>query len=248
MPRPALTPADVLATMLRTDPAAPRLTYYDDQSGERIELSAKTLANWVAKAANLLADELDAGPDVGVGLDLPAHWRTAYWALAAWSVGATVAIGAAATRAPIVVSTDPQAAAEVVGDGRAAVLVTLAALARRHPDAPAGAIDEARELASHPDVFTAAADPDPESDVALIVADEQGVGAARYGELLEQVRAWTQDWPPTPRVHVGLELESFLTQCLAAWDRAGSVVVVRHPLGSQADRLAAERVTVDLGD
>jgi len=30
--------------------------------GERIELSGRVLANWVAKAANLLQDDLDAGP------------------------------------------------------------------------------------------------------------------------------------------------------------------------------------------
>ena len=41
------------------DPARPLLTYDDRGTGERVELSATTTANWVAKTANLLVDELD---------------------------------------------------------------------------------------------------------------------------------------------------------------------------------------------
>ena len=91
------TPAEVLASMLASDPGRPRLTCYDDvpgpTHGERIELSAKVLANWVSKAGNLLQDDLDGAPATTLGLDLPAHWRAFYWALAAWSVGATVVVG-----------------------------------------------------------------------------------------------------------------------------------------------------------
>ncbi|MEO8749738.1 MAG: TIGR03089 family protein, partial [Allobranchiibius sp.] len=85
-----MTPADVLAGLLKSDPTSPRITCYDDATGERIELSGKVLANWVAKAANLLQDELDAAPGTVVSLRLPPdHWRTYYWAFAAWCVGAT---------------------------------------------------------------------------------------------------------------------------------------------------------------
>ena len=87
------TPADVLAQLVRSDPARPRVTFYDDSvnAGERIELSAKVLANWVSKAANLLTEELEIERGDVVRLDLPAqHWRSLYWALAVWSVGATL--------------------------------------------------------------------------------------------------------------------------------------------------------------
>ena len=81
---------------MAADPGRPRVTVYDDTDsptrGERIELSARVLANWVAKAANLLRDDLDAGPGSVVLLDLPPHWRTLYWAFAAWSVGACVEV------------------------------------------------------------------------------------------------------------------------------------------------------------
>ena len=58
---PAVLPADLLAAAVRREPAAPLLTHYDDVTGGRVELSATTLANWVAKTANLLQDEFDDG-------------------------------------------------------------------------------------------------------------------------------------------------------------------------------------------
>ena len=60
--------AAILDPMLRADPVGPRITYYDDATGERIELSAVTLANWAAKTGNLLRDELGGGPASRDGL------------------------------------------------------------------------------------------------------------------------------------------------------------------------------------
>ena len=48
--------ARVFADAIATDPTRPLLTFYDDATGERTELSGATLANWVAKTANLLVD------------------------------------------------------------------------------------------------------------------------------------------------------------------------------------------------
>lgn len=79
---------------MATDPAGPRLTFYDDASGERVELSTTTLANWVAKTTNLLVLECGVGPGARVSLHLPRHWTTAVWALAADAVGAEVDLGA----------------------------------------------------------------------------------------------------------------------------------------------------------
>jgi uncharacterized protein (TIGR03089 family) len=67
----------LLAGALRTDPGRPLLTMYDDATGERIELSVTTFANWVFKTANLLVDELMLEPGEVVSLDLPAHWQPA---------------------------------------------------------------------------------------------------------------------------------------------------------------------------
>jgi uncharacterized protein (TIGR03089 family) len=79
------------AAAVAVDPTRPLLTWYDDGSGERTELSGATLANWVAKTANLLVDGvgLEAGDRV-VAL-LPPHWQSAAILLGAWSAGLVVA-------------------------------------------------------------------------------------------------------------------------------------------------------------
>lgn len=78
----------LLDPLLARDPKGPRITYYDDATGERIELSTVTLANWAAKTANLLRDELGAGPGIRVAVLLPPHWQTAAVLLGAWWIGA----------------------------------------------------------------------------------------------------------------------------------------------------------------
>ena len=88
--------AAVLDPMLRADPVGPRITYYDDATGERIELSAVTLANWAAKTGNLLRDELGAGPASRVVMLLPAHWQTAAVLFGVWWIGADVTLGGSA--------------------------------------------------------------------------------------------------------------------------------------------------------
>ena len=76
--------------------ADPLVTYYDLGTGERTELSAVTVSNWVDKTCNLLADEY--GLDLGdlVLLDVarthPGHWVTACLELACWSLGVTIVV------------------------------------------------------------------------------------------------------------------------------------------------------------
>ena len=121
--------------MVASDPGRPRLTCYDDTpgpaQGERVELSARVLANWVAKAGNLLQDDLDGAPATTVGLDRPAHWRAFYWALAAWSCGATVVVGNGADTSDTVVTTDHHTA-EKIRDALRARSVHAAAQALAH--------------------------------------------------------------------------------------------------------------------
>lgn len=237
-----LLPADVLHQITASDPGRPRLTWYDDEpgatQGERIELSAKVLTNWVNKAGNLLQDDAAAGPGTTVGLDLPTHWRAVYWALATWSVGAEVVLGEDATEADVLVTTHPERAAAHGGD---AVLVSLPALSRSHPDAASagGAVDEARELSTHGDQFSPMADPEA-GDVGL---SAEGQDTA-YADLVVA----QQDWGASPRVATDAPLARALRQCLSAWAADGSVVLLRGPRADLAERLAAEGVTHDLRD
>jgi uncharacterized protein (TIGR03089 family) len=67
----------------------PFITWYDDHRDERIELSYKTFGNWVAKTANLLVDELGAGPGDRAGV-LADHWQTPVIVAACWRAGICV--------------------------------------------------------------------------------------------------------------------------------------------------------------
>ena len=77
---------------VRRDPTRPLLTWYDDATGERTELSGATLANWVAKTANLLVDGIGLGPGDRAGVSLPPHWQTAGVLLGCWSAGVEVVV------------------------------------------------------------------------------------------------------------------------------------------------------------
>lgn len=179
------------AALLAGDLSRPRLTWYDDNHGERIDLSGKTLANWVAKAANWLESEMSLAPGDLVRLDLPAdHWRAIYWSLAAWTRGLTVT---ASTDADACVSIDAGT------DGSADVVEPAAALAasplQAMPDvmpAPIGAMDEEQEAiaGSDPAVYaeltTTVAEPGnrvlvagvPTHRVPLVVAGLIGRGCS----------------------------------------------------------------------
>ncbi|MDQ1747593.1 MAG: hypothetical protein QOD07_1856 [Frankiaceae bacterium] len=84
--------ADLLAAELRRDGARPFLTWYDDATGERVELSVLTLANWAAKTANLLADDHSLEPGDLVRLAPPDHWLAVVAAMGAWTMGACVCV------------------------------------------------------------------------------------------------------------------------------------------------------------
>ncbi len=148
-------PAVELMTTLRSGHAtSPRLTWYGPDS-ERVELSGRVLDNWVAKTSNLLQDELDAEPGMRLTLNLPAHWKSLIWGLAAWQLGMETVLNGG--EADLVATDSPRT---VGGKYDAVIAVALPALAMRWPaDLPAGVIDYAAEVRSHGDVFMAHAEP-----------------------------------------------------------------------------------------
>jgi uncharacterized protein (TIGR03089 family) len=227
--------------MVASDPTRPRLTCYDDTPGpthgERVELSARVLANWVAKAGNMLQDDLDGAPATTLGLDLPAHWRAFYWALAAWSVGATVVVGNGADTCDTVITTDHRTAVQVAENAGLPVLVTLPMLAAGSLDAATYVVDEARELPNYGDAFAPDEDPN-QDDPALVDGDD--------ARSFRHVVVSQPDWGANPRVRVPDDLPKALVAALSAWDADGSVVLVRQPDGDQSARLAPENITVDL--
>src|SRR6201997_3135974 len=135
--------AAVLDPLLRTDASKPRITYYDDATGERIELSTVTFANWAAKTANLLRDELGAGAGGRVAVLLPAHWQTAAVVFGVWWIGAEVAVGpvAGADIAMCTANRLPEA-----DDAGEVVALSLDPFGRPVPELPAGVTDYATSV------------------------------------------------------------------------------------------------------
>jgi uncharacterized protein (TIGR03089 family) len=190
----------------------PFLTWYDDARDQRVELSFKTFDNWVAKTANLLVEELGAGPGDRVAAVLVDHWQTAVVLAACWRAGAGVvavdpdaggaalaaALGAGGVAAAFVREDRVAEAAGVLEAAPATpVLVAITAdLAGRSEHDLSAALNFTRAVPSMGDLFAAPADPPGE---ALRVApasaptggpDPTGGAAggevATMGELLEE--------------------------------------------------------------
>lgn len=143
----------LLDPILAADPAGPRITYYDDATGERIELSALTLANWAAKTANMLRDEFGLAPGARVSVLLPAHWQTAAVLLGAWWAGAEVVLAADPDAELALVTADRL---DDVADVPEVAALSLDAFGRPVPDLPVGVTDYATAVRAHGDQFRAA--------------------------------------------------------------------------------------------
>jgi uncharacterized protein (TIGR03089 family) len=238
------TPADLLRS---ADPARPLVTFYDDATGERVELSVATFANWVAKTANLLQNELSAEPGDRVALLLPAHWQTAVWLLACSSVGVVADVGGDPAAADHVVAGPGEFEAGLACSGER-IALSLAPLGRRFPVPPDGYADYAVEVPTQGDRFQPYAPVDPE-EPALIVAGAEYTSA----EVVERARA---DAPaldltgPGSRILSALPYdtwEGLSAGLYSALATGGSVVLCRHleQLGEDglAKRIESERVT-----
>src|SRR5688500_1549948 len=86
---------EMFAAATAGDAARPFITYYDDATGERVELSYLTVANWTNKTANLLVDGSGLGPGSTAAVSMPAHWLTSALLLGCWSAGVAIAHEAA---------------------------------------------------------------------------------------------------------------------------------------------------------
>jgi uncharacterized protein (TIGR03089 family) len=73
------------------------LTYFDDKTGERTELSAADLGALCARTASLLRDGCGLGPGSRAAILLPPHWLTAAVLLGSWSTGIVLSLRPAAT-------------------------------------------------------------------------------------------------------------------------------------------------------
>ena len=165
----------LLDPLLAADRMGPRITYYDDATGERIELSTVTLANWAAKTANLLRDELGAGPGSRIAVLLPPHWQTAAVLLGVWWIGAEAVLGPPPGRfAPAPEEAGPAdialctaerlAEADDAASGGEVAVLSLDAFGKPVPDLPIGVTDYATAVRVHGDQIVPERFPGPALD------------------------------------------------------------------------------------
>ncbi|MBM4600078.1 TIGR03089 family protein [Rhodococcus hoagii] len=228
----------LLDPILAADPAGPRITYYDDATGERIELSAVTLANWAAKTANFLSDEFALVPSARVSVLLPAHWQTAAVLLGAWWAGLEVTLEADPDADAALVTVDRL---DDVADVPEVAVLSLDAFGRPVPDLPVGVTDYATAVRVHGDQFR----PSGSGPAAL---DGRGVddvlSAARSGAAADGVTRSdrvlsTRSWS-TPD-----ELIAGLVSVLAV---GASLVQVANPDADAVERrVGAEKITTRVG-
>jgi uncharacterized protein (TIGR03089 family) len=225
----------ILDPMLRADPVGPRITYYDDATGERIELSAVTLANWAAKTGNLLRDELAAGPASRVAVLLPAHWQTAAVLFGVWWIGAEVVLDGSAADVALC-TVDRIDDADATGAGEVAVL-SLDPFGRPAADLPVGVTDYATAVRVHGDQIIAERRPGPAlagRSVDEVLAACQNSAAARgltSGERVLSTTSW--DRP-----------DDLIDGLLAVLAIGGSLVQVANPdQGALPRKIATEKVT-----
>jgi uncharacterized protein (TIGR03089 family) len=140
----------LLDPLMAADPVGPRITYYDDATGERIELSTVTLANWAAKTGNLLRDELGAGPGSRVAVLLPAHWQTAAVLFGIWWIGAEVVLADGDADAALCTADRLSEADDAVGAGEIAAL-SLDPFGKAVTGLPIGVTDYATSVRVHGD-------------------------------------------------------------------------------------------------
>ena len=167
------TIAQALADILRADAARPLITQVW-ADGRRAELSARTFENNVAKAANLLQDDLDADGGTSLRFNLPLHWQTSVWLTAAALTGSNACV--------VLNPDEPEGpmfdAAFVDRDhcGRTqpwpTYVVSLHPLGLPEGELPEGGIDCAREVRAHSDVFVPFNSPDPDASWIRLAGDE----------------------------------------------------------------------------
>ncbi|MEU8296297.1 TIGR03089 family protein [Micromonospora sp. NPDC048909] len=233
------------------DADSPLLTYLDDATGDRVDLTATQLGGWAARTAGLLRDGCGLTPGSRVAVLLPPHWRTAAVLLGAWAVGLAVSFRPRATAGLPVLEPGgdlPYDAVfvtqerlddwlEDVPDGTHRYLVGTGPdpLA----DVPVGWLDWSREVLRHPDVA-----PD---HAAIRPTDPASPDGTTYGDWGAIAREMAQMWDlcAGDRLLVdAAEHEQPLKWLLAPLSAGASVVLCANLDPAKRDaRVAAEQVT-----
>ena len=233
-----------LAHLLRVDPARPLITQIW-ADGQRAELSARTFENNVAKAANLLQDEVEAQEDTTILIALPLHWQTSVWLTAAALTGSQACVLTDGMALP-----DVHFSAAFVDRSHAHITsacpvygVSLHPLGLPEADTPG--IDLAREVRAYSDVFSPYTAPQPGTswlhladgelsqtqalDAAAHVAESTGLGTD--GRLL---------------IHGEMNRRSILSLAAVPLATRSSLVICSDPDADIDQIMTTERCTAVL--
>jgi uncharacterized protein (TIGR03089 family) len=228
------TPEQQFARLLAAEPSRPFVTYYDEASGERTELSVKSLANWVAKTHHLLGTELGLGVGDTAAIALPAHWISVPVLLGCLTAGLQLTPAGSADVAFAAAST-----LTAVDAGDVFVIAPERAALGFGGQAPAGAADYVTAIRPQADAWATVQLPAGPGDPALPgasrgdVADRAAGTGLPAGARLLTTREWRtpDDWVETVLAPVAV---------------GGSVVLVANCTDETVleRRMAQERATV----
>lgn len=217
-----MTPEQLFSELLATAPSRPFVTYYDEATGERTELSVKSLANWVAKTHHLLATELGLGVGDTAVLALSAHWISVPALLGCLTAG--LALSPADPTADVAfVAPERMSAAAGVADvfalGAARAAVGFAS------EAPDGALDYVTAIRPQADTWGSVSLPAGGADPCWgdltreAAVAEARLRAGRFGLAAGARVLTTRDWDGP---------EDWLDTVLTPLAVGGSVVYVRN--------------------
>jgi uncharacterized protein (TIGR03089 family) len=231
-----------LAAAVRRDPTTPLLTWYDDATGDRTELSGATMDNWVAKTANLLVDGAGLGPGDTAAVLLPPHWQTAAILLGGWAAGLELLTGPGPQPVDALFAwpaTVEAATAWPAGDRYATGLLPLAMPLR---PLPPGFVDYTVEVRGHGDRFVAS---------QPVIAEDAALDGTDHGTISAAADARAQELGITPgaRVLIDAGTHPDPADWLLAPLYAGASIVLCANLDRAAldKRVASENVTLTLG-
>lgn len=235
-----IPPYAALRERVRLSPSAPVITFRDLATGERMELSAASLDNAVAKTAGLMRDELDVQPGSRVGVHLPLHWQRVVWLGACAATGAIFAPDADPASCDVLVVDRDHLDLLGGGDG---VVVSLAPFGLPEPGGvPMGAIDAAVAMRAHPDTFVAYDEPDSAQPLLAQIGGEVLTGAQAWAAAEAELRARGLARPSRFAI-IDPDPAADLLALAGALGSDGAAVLIAHPTaGDVAAVLAAEGI------
>jgi len=233
------TPEQLFSDLLAASPGQPFVTYYDEASGERSELSVKSLANWVAKTHHLLTTELGLGAGDRALVAVPAHWISVPVLLGALTAGLELTEDAAEADVAFVA---PDTLAQGAGVPDLYAIAPDSAAVGFKGAEPSGAGDYVLAVRPQADAWPTVrfgAGPDDacfagrsRAEVATWAAERAGAMGLEQGGRLLSTQAWVTaaDW---------------VDAVLAPLAVGGSLVLVRNADDATvARRVEQERATV----